>query len=299
MFRTETYGPLPIEELDESERAITLLMDAISRDGSQIPGVDTESVLAQIRPAMQEYNIAMERQLRGWTEELKAMLTLFGKTLLHVSTWSEIAAPKLEASLAGLDSLSQLEDLHLLHTQFEETLHLLMDEHSHYNALQAGMGSGPHQDTVTGLQERLAAEEYLTRVSRDCSNTFMAGFIVERVDMFNERYGDAVGDQILQLFAHKLAAALAPQDRIFRWRGDVFVAVLQRNDRIEQVHSDLQRSTNTFRSEHLISLQSRSVILPVSAISILIPVPETISPQAAVAALDEFIKTKTSTGGRN
>lgn len=301
------------ENLDEFGRALTLLMEGIALHAVRTPGLDSETLLMQVREvdedfviypnganallaasganqAMQEYNKAVERQLKGLGDELRAMITMFVGTLIRLSPMSERAGFDLQSAHTRVADASRLEDFHLLRAQFEETLRLLESEHAHHRAMQSGLGPGQHEDIVTGLPGRVAAEDYIAKISKEAANVYMACFVVERVEMFNDHYGYAVGDQILRLFTQKATSTLTPQDRMFRWHGNVFVAVLQRDGSIEKLQSELLRSTHALRSEHAVNLKDRSVILPVSAVSTLIPVTQGAGIDSAVRALDEFTR---------
>jgi len=319
LFITKHRRQAAAENLDEFGRALTLLMEGIALHVVHTPGLDPETMRAQVREAdedfviypnganallaasganqaMQEYNKAVERQVKGLGDELRAMITMFAASLIRLSPMSEKAVADLQTAQAKVGEATRFEDFHSLRTQFEETLRILEEEHARHSAMLSGLGPGQHEDAVTGLMGRVAGEDYLAKTSKEATNVYMACYVVERVDMFNDRYGYAVGDQILQLFTQKVTSTLTPEDRMFRWRGNVFVAVIQRNGTIEKLRSDLLRSTNALRSEHVISLKNRSVMLPVSAVSTLIPVPQGSSIESAVSALDEFTKTKQSKG---
>jgi GGDEF domain-containing protein len=307
------------DQLDEFGRAFTLLMEGIALHIVRAPGLDPDEMRAQIRDvdedfvnyptganamsaasganqAMQEYNKTIERQLKGLGDELRALISVFCGTVINLAPTSEKAITDIQAAQAKLAQSTRFEDFRSLRSEFEESLKLLKEEHARFITQQAGLGAGQHEDPVTGLPGRSAGEEYIAQLSKISSNVYLACFVVERVDMFNERYGFSVGDQILQLFTQKVTLSMSETERMFRWRGSVFVAVMQRNDNVEKVRSDLLRFTNALRSEHVISLKNRSVMLPVSAVSTLIAIRQGAAMDAVVSSLDEFVKTKQDKG---
>ncbi len=86
-------------------------------------------------------------------------------------------------------------------------------------------------DTLTGLPNRLAVDEYLpeaiARARR--SGSLLAVGVIDLDDFkaVNDRRGHEAGDQLLRCVAHGLRAHLADSDFIARLGGDEFVVVLE------------------------------------------------------------------------
>jgi diguanylate cyclase (GGDEF)-like protein len=85
-------------------------------------------------------------------------------------------------------------------------------------------------DVLTGLPNRRAAEERLqkegARTSRDGHGFALALVDLDHFKMVNDRYGHAVGDEVLKGVARRFEAALREGDWVARWGGEEFLFVL-------------------------------------------------------------------------
>lgn len=71
---------------------------------------------------------------------------------------------------------------------------------------------------------------------------YAAAFYVQRLEQFNARLGDKIGNELLCLAAQRIVnALLRPGDQLFRWRGPAFVALLNRGDGLVDVRREVQR----------------------------------------------------------
>ncbi len=85
-------------------------------------------------------------------------------------------------------------------------------------------------DPLTGLPNRRAAEERLqkerARASRDGQGFALALVDLDHFKMVNDRYGHAVGDEVLKAVARRFEAGLREGDWVARWGGEEFLFVL-------------------------------------------------------------------------
>jgi diguanylate cyclase (GGDEF)-like protein/PAS domain S-box-containing protein len=86
------------------------------------------------------------------------------------------------------------------------------------------------RDTLTGLLNRAGLEMYLQQALSDPDHdTAQLGLLYIDIDRFkpvNDTYGHAVGDDLLKLFARRLARLVRPTDAVVRLGGDEFAVVL-------------------------------------------------------------------------
>lgn len=85
-------------------------------------------------------------------------------------------------------------------------------------------------DPLTGLPNRRAAEERLqkekARIPRDRCGFALALVDLDHFKMVNDRYGHAVGDEVLKAVARRFEAGLREGDWVARWGGEEFLFVL-------------------------------------------------------------------------
>ena len=85
-------------------------------------------------------------------------------------------------------------------------------------------------DPLTGLPNRRAAEERLqkerARAPRDGYGFALALVDLDHFKMVNDRYGHAVGDEVLKAVARSFEAGLREGDWVARWGGEEFLFVL-------------------------------------------------------------------------
>ncbi len=85
-------------------------------------------------------------------------------------------------------------------------------------------------DPLTGLPNRRAAEERLqkekARTPRDGQGFAMALVDLDHFKSINDRYGHAVGDEVLKAVARRFESGLREGDWVARWGGEEFLFVL-------------------------------------------------------------------------
>lgn len=85
-------------------------------------------------------------------------------------------------------------------------------------------------DMLTGLPNRRAAEERLqkekARIPRDGRGFAIALIDLDHFKSINDRYGHAIGDEVLRAVARRFEAGLREGDWVARWGGEKFLFVL-------------------------------------------------------------------------
>lgn len=85
-----------------------------------------------------------------------------------------------------------------------------------------------HYDALTGLANRLLLLQTLEQAIRrkPAALIGLAYLDLDGFKVINDRYGHALGDQVLQLLAARLQQLMRPQDMLARFGGDEFVVLL-------------------------------------------------------------------------
>ncbi|MEO8017167.1 MAG: GGDEF domain-containing protein [Pseudomonadota bacterium] len=110
------------------------------------------------------------------------------------------------------------------------------------------------RDDLTGLLNRRAivrkAVEYLTR-ARELKGTLIIGLIdLDHFKSVNDRFGHAVGDQLLQRFAAALRTALHTSEIFGRYGGEEFL-VLFPDSSIDQARQSAERLRGALRDQRM------------------------------------------------
>lgn len=106
-------------------------------------------------------------------------------------------------------------------------------------------------DPLTGLPNRRAAEERLqkekARTPRDGSGFALALVDLDHFKTVNDRYGHAVGDEVLKAVARRFESGLREGDWVARWGGEEFLFVLH-GSTVEEAASIMERLAGQARA---------------------------------------------------
>jgi len=107
-------------------------------------------------------------------------------------------------------------------------------------------------DLLTGLANRRAAEERLqkerARTPRDGHGFALALVDLDHFKMVNDRYGHAVGDEVLKAVARRFESGLREGDWVARWGGEEFLFVLH-GSTVEEASGIMERLVSQARAE--------------------------------------------------
>jgi two-component system chemotaxis response regulator CheY len=110
-------------------------------------------------------------------------------------------------------------------------------------------------DTLTGLLNRrafsAAAETELIRASRTGEAVSFILMDLDRFKSINDRYGHAVGDQVLCLAANALLEHKRPYDLVARWGGEEFLIMLP-NVALPDAYIVAERMRASLAAAHLL-----------------------------------------------
>ncbi len=152
-------------------------------------------------------------------------------------------------------------------------------------------------DSLTGLLNRRAAEirlhEELARARRHNEGFAVALADIDHFKRVNDRYGHAVGDQVLKVVARRLEAGLREDDWLARWGGEEFLMFLRGADQQEAAYV-MQRLTGHVKAQP-IATEAGGIAVTLSA-GIGLPSPEDIDYLAAVELADSCLYQAKSNG---
>ena len=154
-------------------------------------------------------------------------------------------------------------------------------------------------DALTGLLNRRAAElrlqEEMARARRHNEGFAVALVDIDHFKRVNDRYGHAVGDQVLQVVARRLESGLREDDWLARWGGEEFLIFLRGADQQESVYV-MQRLIGHVKAQP-IHTEAGNISVTLSA-GIGLPAREDADCQAAVELADACLY-QAKSGGRD
>ncbi len=131
----------------------------------------------------------------------------------------------------------------------------------------AEVGSHNHSDPaacdpVTGLGGRLAAEAALTEACALQTPTCAVVLMMDRLKLYNQRYGRDVGDMALRFLAESVKRSFECEGALFRWSGPVLL-MLQPGP-VDKVQPDVRRVMES-RLQYDCETGSRHLLLLIDA----------------------------------
>jgi len=121
----------------------------------------------------------------------------------------------------------------------------------------------PGIDPCTGLPGRGEAEKAIRNKLGGGRPFWAVILILQRLPAINARFGRKVGDQLLITEARQLEKQFGEHDRLFRWIGPSFIALLDRSGPPETVRSEVNHLCLSQFHANLV-LDSRTVLIPLS-----------------------------------
>lgn len=231
--------------------------------------------------SIEEYNRRTAAYLRLPGLELQAMVRMLTETVTAISAAGDENVRRLREIEIQVESASQIEDVRTVKVKLGECLGEIRRETERQRIetsktvqrLTQGLESTqkastarlalPAIDPVTGLPTRQPAEDTLAKACQDGAPAFAVAVQIDRIQIFNARFGYEVGDEILRYFAGFLRQQLPAADLLFRWTGPTIVALLFRPNRLERVRDEVGRIMES-KYEHTVETASRTVLLPIS-----------------------------------
>lgn len=97
-------------------------------------------------------------------------------------------------------------------------------------------------DVLTGVANRRRLETYLSEAARKAEPMSLIMMDIDHFKQVNDRYGHAVGDEVLKHFAQTVQEAIRPEDFLARYGGEEFTVIC--NADLDQAVSMAERVRN-------------------------------------------------------
>ena len=264
-------------------------------------GLTAAELLAQagsVQQALEDYNRRTARYLKRPAGEWQAVVTMLISAIAGMPAADSPKVARLREISGRVRSASGVEGVHKIRLQLAECLaELQLDtrrqkEQEIRDAApveQDSASPAAQSDAVTGFATRAQAEEALVHASQTDPPSYVAVMALDRLQIFNMRFGHSVGDEVLRYYGEFLRARLRLGDTIFRWSGAALLALMPRPNRLEIVHDELARLMD-LRCEHTVQTASRTILLPIEARWTVFP--SMAAPRLLIHKIDAFAERK-------
>lgn len=269
---------------------------AVRRDGEEHAGLRAELTaielelgddftvqhsLAAVESAMrslEQYNHRTAKFIRQQEVELQKMIKMLAQAVLSISGSSEVSSRMLGEIQDSLLQATGLDDLHNVKAQLQVCLEQVCRESARQKEeAQASIvelqGHLAHPDTavqapqeidpVTKLPSRSAAEAALREACQAPGRKYLGVLVLDRLKSINSRFGNAVGDQVLEELTRHIELHLSPTDSLFRWSGPTLLAVLRRQCSIDRIRAEVKPFFNKCIEKEF-NVGGRNVFIPIS-----------------------------------
>ena len=258
------------------------------RFSENTPADEMLIIVGEVARSLKDYAERTTRFVKAQSSEYQRMVNMLTETIAATVHGSDRSVERLRNVERKLERASVIEDVRVLRMQLAECLGSIREEIQAQHAAAADSATRlatatnspgpqtapahPETDGVTGLPGRPAAESALQTGCAEEGQCWVAVVVADRLSAINVRFGYAVGDRILRRISAQLRGGLSAGDRIYRWSGPAFMAILRRTTE-SQIRSELARITSG-SIEEVVEIGNRSILLPVSSTWALFPLSE-------------------------
>ena len=120
-----------------------------------------------------------------------------------------------------------------------------------------------HQDTLTGLPNRLHMNEHLIyaikRADRHKSHVAIIFFDLDNFKIINDSFGHDTGDELLKETANRLLKHVRDSDLVTRISGDEFIVIMEGVHHIEDIEVVVKKLLSEFKKDALVDGHSINI----------------------------------------
>jgi GGDEF domain-containing protein len=211
------------------------------------------SAVTSLRDYMQRTDKRQQQQ----TSEFRAIIQLLMDTLEDLSIALPERMQQLKQIARQLASATEAEELRGGKLQLSDCLAEVRKEAE--RQLADGRGDTV-KDSITALETRPAAEAALVQACASEVPCCAIILLVERIPLYNRRYGREAGDQVLRFFAEFVKRSFGGEAVLFRWSGPALLLVMQ--GPMDKIQADVRKHIEPqLRCD--LEIGSRNILLPV------------------------------------
>lgn len=265
-------------ELEEFRREITSVYEALT------PDLPLEKMLiftGAATQALETYNRRITRSIVTHGNDFQAVMKLLQDHLATLTGSSSESVDRLNQigkELENSTGFAALKDLksHLATCLTDLRVEIDREKSASKELIEKlqidiegfrQKGGNPSEggaDPATGLPRQGECVTAIQNAIEKGTRHYAVVMVVGRVQAINARFGRSAGDRMLRRFKETVESHIVAPDRLFRWTGPAFVAILERPQPIVIVRLMAKRMVEV-HSEETFLVGERSVSVPISA----------------------------------
>jgi GGDEF domain-containing protein len=207
--------------------------------------------------ALRDHGLHTAKRLHLRETELRSIVTLLIETLHDL----RIATPERTRQLVEvanqLGAAAETEEIRVVKASLADCLALIRKEAER----ELSHTGGDEADKTTDLVGRPAAEAALLEACSAATAMCAVVLLVDRLPLYNRRYGHAAGDKVLRFFAD-FARRSFGDGQIYRWTGPAIL--LLREGTVAKVQAEVRRIIEP-RLQYDFETASRTILLAIDA----------------------------------
>jgi GGDEF domain-containing protein len=256
-----------IQKLSDSLEEVQSLPEMELRAGSAVT-------------SLRDYTQRTDKRWQQQTAEFRAIIQLLMDTLEDLSVARPEKMQQLKEIARQLASATEAEEL--CGGKLHLTNCLAEVRKDAERQLADGHGDAA-RDSVTGLEARPAAEAALAQACASAVPCCAVILLVERIPLYNRRYGREAGDQVLRFFAEFLKSSFEGEAALFRWSGPAVLLLMP--GAIDKILATVRKHIEPkLRCD--LEMGSRNVLLPIDVCWTVFPM--MVDPRLLINKIDAF-----------
>jgi GGDEF domain-containing protein len=231
--------------------------------------------------ALRDHNERANKYQRAHVTELRAVIQMLVGTLEDLTIASPTRMGELQEIQKQLASATGPAALQECKLSLSKCLGGIREEAQQYKQFS---GANSSQDPVTGLDGRPAAESAVAQACTSDSPACAVVVSIDRLSLYNRRYGRDVGDKVLRFFVEFVKRSFEPGLALFRWTGPA--VMMLRHGSPDGVQAEMRRAFDP-RLEFEVDSGSRSILLTIGVSWSIVPM--MVDPRLVVNKIDAFV----------
>jgi len=278
----------------------TIIKEVAGRFSANTTEQEMLIMAGTVSTACKDYAERTSRFIRAQSVELRQMVSMLTAAITSSVETSQTSLMRLQNVEEQLRGAVLIEDILTVRGKLEQCLEAIREEIVQKQQLLASaaaelqrVGCEAHSevpgalvDSVTGLCGRPRAEAALKEAHQSGKQYYVVVVVANCIDVINSKFGDAAADCVLRSLCTQLQTLARNDDRVFRWTGPAYIALLQRDAPIHHLRNEVQRIADK-KSLQPFEVDSRCVLLPRSAKWAVLPISGRF--HDVVAALDQLV----------